>query len=70
MRSRTFALRASAESWQRFWEQEGPALDGGHPAFHHPHQELGVAGLDQEGGGEIAPPPDQPRIVIDQLRQR
>jgi hypothetical protein len=51
-------------------QQEGPALDGGETALHHPHQEFGVAGLDQEGGGEIAPPPDQPRIVIDQFRQR
>jgi hypothetical protein len=43
---------------------------GGDTAFDHPHQEFRVAGLDQEGGGEIAPPPDQPRIVIDQSGQR
>ena len=50
--------------------RKGPRSTAGQTAFHDPHQEFDVAGLDQEGGGEIAPPPDQPRIVIDQIRER
>lgn len=50
--------------------EEGTRLNGRDAALHHSHEELGVAGLDEEGGGEVSSSPHQGRVVIDQIRKR